>query len=151
MLSAFGIPARYITGSELSTRQRYGKTDIQSLHYDLGKLSKLLGDDKAEIIDLIEKFIELTPEYSAALYIAYEQNNFEEVARTAHKIKSSLELLASGNLRSNIRLINEYARNQENLEKLPKLIKYFSENIPVLLRQLGEKATEMRNKTRDLS
>jgi hypothetical protein len=68
----------------------------------------------------------------------------EEVARSAHKIKSSLELLAAGNLRSNIKLINEYARKNENLEKIPNLVKYYRENIPLLLQQLGEKVVEMK-------
>ena len=144
ILSAFGIAPHYISGSEASSQTEL--TGIKKgLYYDLSKLSKLLGDDKAEIIDLIEKFIELTPEYSAELFTAYEQNNIEEVAKSAHKIKSSLELLASGNLRSNIKLIHEYTRTKENLEKLPKLMKYFRENIPVLLRQLSEKTAEMRD------
>ena len=117
---------------------------MRDLHYDLGKLSKLLGGDQSEIIDLIEQFIELTPEYSNALYAAFEQNNIEEISKAAHKIKSSLELLASGNLRSNINLIHDYAKNKEHLEKLPKLMKYYRENIPVLLKQLEEKMLEMR-------
>jgi len=144
-----GIPLRDISSSKTSSQYRQAATAGENLQYDLTKLSKLLGDDQAEIIDLVGKFIELMPEYSEAMFVAFEQNNIEDVAKTSHKIKASLELLASGNLRSNIKLINEYARNSENLEKLPKLVKYYRENVPVLLRQLSEKLAEMKNVTRD--
>ncbi len=145
LLSSFGMMPTYVTDSETVKKTVQQKKPAFVLHYDLDKLSKLLGDDKAEIIDLIEKFIELTPEYSASLLTEYEQNNIENVSKAAHKIKSSLELLASGNLRSNISLIHDYSRKRENLEKLPKLIKYYRENVPVLLRQLAERVAEMRN------
>jgi CheY-like chemotaxis protein len=144
LLSSFDIPPRYMSDEEASSENNNREPGKPALQYDLTKLLKLLGDDKDEIIDLIEKFIELTPEYSEALFEAFGQNNIEDVARTSHKIKSSLELVASGNLRSNIKLINEYSRNRENLDKLPKLVKYYRENVPVLLSQLGEKAEEMK-------
>jgi CheY-like chemotaxis protein len=145
LLSSFGMMPTYVHDSETGKKPVQQKKPAFVLHYDLDKLSKLLGDDKAEIIDLIEKFIELTPEYSASLLTEYEQNNIENVSKAAHKIKSSIELLASGNLRSNISLIHDYSRKREKLEKLPKLIKYYRENVPVLLRQLAEKVAEMRN------
>ncbi|MCX6267527.1 MAG: ATP-binding protein [Bacteroidetes bacterium] len=144
LLSTFNIPPQYTTDDEKSSPTQNNPETIEALHYDLTKLSRLLGDDTTEIVELIEKFVELTPEYSSALFIAFEQNNMEEIAKEAHKIKSSLEILASEHLSSNIRLIHEYARTKENLEKLPDLIKYYKENIPVLLRQLSEKAAEMR-------
>jgi hypothetical protein len=109
------------------------------------KMPVLLGGETTAILSLIETFIDITPEHSSALSDAFDQNNIKKVAKAAHKIKSSLELLASGNLLNNINLINEYANNSDNLEKLPALIEYFRQNIPVLLRQLGEKATEMSN------
>ena len=144
LLSVFGIQPQYISGMEIPLKTTSSATGSRYLQYDLAQLSELFDNDTSEIIDLIEKFVEYTPEYSSALFTAFEQNDIEKVAKAAHKIKSSLELLASRNLRSNIILIHEYASKKENLEKLPKLIKYYRENIPVLLRQLSEKVLEMK-------
>ena len=144
LLSTFGIPPQYISDSDLPS-QRNDAAPRQNLQYDLTKLSNLLGDDKAEMLFLIKQFIESTPDYSAAMFADFEQNNIEELEKSSHKIKSSLSLLASGNLRSNIKLINEYARKKEHLDKLPNMIKYYRENIPVLLDQLREKVVEMSN------
>jgi CheY-like chemotaxis protein len=144
LMAAFGIPVTYIPSADTASRDASATKSRQNPQFDLTKLSRLLGDDQSEIIDLIEKFIELTPDYSSALYDAFKQNNIVEIARTSHKIKSSLELLASGNLRSNIKLINEYASSGTNLEKLPSLMKYYQENITKLMQQLAEKVDEMR-------
>jgi len=145
LLSTFGIQPEYVSDEEPGSVPEAPGVSLQNVQYDLSKLSKLLGDDKAAIIDMIEQFIELTPEYASAVYSAYAQNNMEELAKAAHKIKSSLEILASGNMRSTIGLINEYARNRENNEKLANLMKYLSENLPVLLNQLSEKVLELKN------
>ncbi|MEI7661661.1 MAG: response regulator, partial [Bacteroidota bacterium] len=144
LLSAFDIPPRYVTDQAEHFPAAATRVARHEVHYDLDKLSTLLDGDQAEIIDLIEKFIEVTPGFSDSLLRAFDQNNIDGIAKAAHKIKSSIDLLASGNLRSNINLIHDYALTGKNLEKLPKLVKYFRENIPVLLQQLQEKAEELK-------
>jgi signal transduction histidine kinase/DNA-binding NarL/FixJ family response regulator/putative methionine-R-sulfoxide reductase with GAF domain len=144
LLSSFGISPVYVSDSGLQVKTNETGPGSRNSSFDLDRLSKMLDNNVDVIIDIVDKFIQYTPEYSAELYTAFEQNNMEEVAKAAHKIKSSLELLASGNLRSNIILIHDYAHKRENLEKLPKLIKYLRENLPVMLSQLGEKAEEMK-------
>ncbi len=147
LLSAFGIDKQYISEPAGSVQDEPVSSEPESLHYDLGRLSKLLGDSKGEIIEVIEQFIELTPEYAASLFNAYEEADMEEVAKAAHKIKSSLDIIAKEDLRKNIRLIHDYARTGEHLEKLPELMKYLRVRIPVMLRQLGLKADELRRES----
>jgi CheY-like chemotaxis protein len=144
LLSAFGISPVYVSDSGVHVKTNQTGPAARENCFYLDKLSKMLDNNTEVIIDIIDKFIQYTPEYSTELFTAFEQNNMEEVAKAAHKIKSSLELLASGNLRSNIVLIHDYSNKRENLEKLPKLIKYLRDNLPVMLSQLGEKVEEMR-------
>jgi signal transduction histidine kinase/DNA-binding response OmpR family regulator/putative methionine-R-sulfoxide reductase with GAF domain len=115
------------------------------VHFDLDKLTILLGEDTEEIISLIETFIGVTPGYAQEMYDAADRNDLVCLAKAAHKIKSSIELLASGNLRSNIRLIHDYAKNNEQPDKLPRLLSYFRKSLPVLIDQLSEKVNEMKN------
>ncbi len=147
LLSAFGIDKQYISEPAGSVQDEPVSSEPESLHYDLGPLSKLLGDSKDEIIEVIEQFIELTPEYAASLFNAYEEADMEEVAKAAHKIKSSLDVIAKEDLRKNIKLIHKYALAGEHLEKLPELMKYLRVRIPVMLRQLGLKADELRRES----
>ena len=147
LLFSFGISPRYLSDPELNLQSGPQDADLVTLHYDLGKLSKLLGGNKEGIIDMIDQFILITPEYSEELFTAFDENNMDELAKAAHKIKSSLEMLASGALRSNIKLIHQYSGNNENIEKLPGLVKSLRESIPVLLSQLREKAEELRRKS----
>ena len=120
------------------------KIERQPPLFNLDQISQLFDDDTTEIIATINSFIELTPLYADAILAAWEQNNMEEVAEAAHKLKSSLELLATENLRTNINLIHDYAKGKHNLEKLPALMKYFGENIPLMIDQLKEKEKELR-------
>ena len=147
LLSAFGIDKQYISEPAGSVQDEPVISEPESLHYDLGRLSKLLGDSKGEIIEVLEQFIELTPEYAASLFNAYEEADMEEVAKAAHKIKSSLDIIAKEDLRTNIKLIHKYALAGEHLEKLPELMKYLRVRIPVMLRQLGLKADELRRES----
>ncbi|MCX6282762.1 MAG: ATP-binding protein, partial [Bacteroidetes bacterium] len=147
LLSAFGINQQYVSGTGGPLQEEPVSSDPENLQYDLGKLSKLLGDSRDEIIETIEQFIELTPEYTAALFDAYEEANMEEVAKAAHKVKSSLDVIAKEDLRRNIKLIHEYAGKGIHLEKLPELLKSLRDQIPVMLRQLGAKADEVRRES----
>jgi CheY-like chemotaxis protein/HPt (histidine-containing phosphotransfer) domain-containing protein len=144
LLSTLDIPLHYISDTTGSPQNHETAPDKPSLQYDLSKLSKLVGDDRAEIIYLLEQFVDLIPEYSSVLFTAFEQNNIGDVEKSAHKIKASLELIASGNLCSNIKLINEYSRKKENLEKLPKLVKYYRDNVAILISQLSVKVAELK-------
>ncbi len=147
LMTTFGIPVQYQTDEDIAALAASSRPYHHELQYDLDKLSKLLSDDQAEIINLIEKFIEVTPALAGDLVEAYDRDSIVDVAKAAHKIKSSLELLASRNLRSNINLIHEYSATESNLEKLPKLLRYFKANIPVLLHQLREKVNDMKKAT----
>ena len=144
LLSVFGITPQFIASEETPVKPVPIKIESQPLLFNLDQISQLFDDDTTEIIATINSFIELTPLYADAILAAWEQNNMEEVAEAAHKLKSSLELLATENLRTNINLIHDYAKGKHNLEKLPALMKYFGENIPLMIDQLKEKEKELR-------
>ncbi len=133
------IQPEYVTSAEAVAPMKQDSEAEQKIQYDIDKLSKLLGDKTSEIIAMSEKFIEFTPGYCQSLFEAFDHNNLDELAKAAHKIKSSMDIFASGNLRSNIRMIEEYAKTQRHTERLPKLINYLKINMPILIKQLNEK------------
>jgi CheY-like chemotaxis protein/HPt (histidine-containing phosphotransfer) domain-containing protein len=144
LLSVFGIQPSYITGTQDNSLTSAEYETGPVLQYDLNKLSKLLGDDRNEMIEVLEKFIELTPGYSDSLFSAFGENDIEGVYKAAHKIKSSLEFIVVGTLRTNILLITDYAKTSQNLEALPGLVSSFMEGISLLMSQLGEEVRELK-------
>ncbi len=110
--------------------------DKSSTQYDISKLDRILGGNKMQLKKMIAKFLDVTPDYVDELNKCLNENDIEGIEKTAHKIKASIDLIASNNLKSNIRLIHDYSKNKERLDKLPQLINYFIENYSKLLSQL---------------
>jgi len=144
LLTAFGIKPHYISENIPDPKPLIPKADAKGVLYDLSKLNDLFDNDVNEIIESIRQFVEVTPEDATTLFLAYDQGNMDAVAKAAHKMKGSLELFVSGNFLSTIRLIHEYARDNENPGKLHKLIAYLKVHLPILFLQLKEKAEALK-------
>jgi len=123
-----------------NTQIKQAKAEI---FHDLGGLSQLINHDKIQLKKLIEKFLEIIPEYGQELIEAYKNKEYEKLNQISHKIKASIDLVAVGDLKSAIQQINEYARTGENLEKLPELIDYFSSSFQQLQQQLQEELKKL--------
>jgi HPt (histidine-containing phosphotransfer) domain-containing protein len=105
-------------------------------HYDLGQLEKILQGDREQINKMLIKFLEVSPVYMKELTDAFSKLDYAQVSDAAHKLKSSLDLLANRNIRSNIRLILEYSRTGTNLEKLPLLFEKLNQFFPEMIKEL---------------
>ncbi len=57
--------------------------------YDLSLLKKMTSDDEKQILNLVERFVESTLEYSDQLMLCNEEKNTEGVRLIAHSLKSS--------------------------------------------------------------
>jgi len=112
--------------------------DKSSTLYDLSKLEKILGGNKKQVKKMIVKFLDVTPEYVDDLNEFLSKNDIEGIEKTAHKIKASIDLIANTKLKSNIRLIYDYSKSKEHLDKLPLLISNFIENYNKLVSQLSQ-------------
>ena len=142
LLKSLGITPEYIT-TDKPEEVTLTPGEVVTL-FDLDNLYELMGDDPQEMINIIEKFIELTPSDCDAVFNAFSSNNIDALAKAAHKVKSSIDLFAAAGLRSNIRTIHEYAKTNQHIEQLPDLIAYMKTNIPVMMEQLEEKAQQLK-------
>jgi len=112
--------------------------DKSSTQYDISKLERILGGNKKQLKKMIAKFLDVTPDYVDELNKCLNENDIEGIEKTAHKIKASIDLIASNNLKSNIRLIHDYSKNKQRLDKLPQLINYFIEHYNKMVSQLKQ-------------
>jgi PAS domain S-box-containing protein len=104
----------------------------------LSKLYKALGDDRNQIKVMISKFLEISPAYYNEVLSGYENQDYALVKKSSHKIKSSIELLASKGIVNNIRLINQFAESKKDHQKLHLLIVYFRDAFPRLCDELKD-------------
>jgi len=124
-------------GNAQGIENKAGEENMDKL-FDLSTIGKILGGDEDQIRKMIRKFIEVTPDYIEELMVAYSENDIEGVESFAHKIKSSIDLVANSEMRDQIRQIHEYCKIWEQLHKLHNLIPSFKKHYDLLLSQLNE-------------
>jgi len=105
---------------------------------DLGTITKILEGDEALITKMVRKFIEVTPAYMNDLMNAYKENDIKGLEMHAHKIKSSIDMVANTEMKDQIRMINEYCKNWEQLHHLQYLIPSFKIRYDQLISELND-------------
>ncbi len=103
---------------------------------DTTKLKQAVGNDPLQLKAMIVRFLEITPAYYQEVLDAYEIRDFSLMQHSSHKIKSSVELLASKNFVNNIRQINKYTPENKDNIKIEFRIKYFRNSFPSLCNEL---------------
>lgn len=97
--------------------------------YDLAQLRELAGDSEEFVIEMVSAFLEHGPSQIEEINDAMKTLNYIEVGRAAHKIKPTLDLMGVESLEKVIRKIEQYGKNEENLNELPALIKTVNDEI----------------------
>jgi CheY-like chemotaxis protein/HPt (histidine-containing phosphotransfer) domain-containing protein len=97
------------------------KVEVQEKFYDLSYLQEL--EDDEYMAEVLQIFLNTTPESLQIIKEQYVRENWEEVYRQAHKLKSSLGILQMNSLLKNISEIELLAKEQVHKEKVPELVK----------------------------
>jgi HPt (histidine-containing phosphotransfer) domain-containing protein len=105
---------------------------------DTSRLLKMVGNEKLMLNRMILKFLEVTPEYMHELSEAALNKDVDAIGRMSHKIKSSIDLVSTDNMRDLIKQINDKSKSPDGLEALPEMIQKFASFFELLTKQLGE-------------
>jgi len=90
--------------------------------YDLNLLKKISNGNDDVVLEMIESFIETVAESLAELDEFSENKEWDRLSATAHRMRPSLDVLGICGIEKEIRLIERYARERKNTEKLPGLV-----------------------------
>jgi|LGOV01.1.fsa_nt_gb HPt (histidine-containing phosphotransfer) domain-containing protein len=90
--------------------------------YNLSQLESLADGDNEFILEIVSTFLEHAPIQVQDIKNAFDISDYNTLGQMAHKIKPSIDLMGIESLTSDIRLIEKYGKNEENLNKLPDLI-----------------------------
>lgn len=106
--------------------------------YDLGYLYDVLGDDPESIAELINTFLTYTPKDLAELNQAYQNEDFNQLAAIAHKLKSSVATLKIATLKDTFQEIDKPYKVLERKEDLPAIMEKINTILEEAMRQLRE-------------
>jgi HPt (histidine-containing phosphotransfer) domain-containing protein len=104
--------------------------------YDLSRLEKMVGSDPAMLNMMVAKFLEVTPGYVKDLEDAVRLGDAEAVGRSAHKIKSAIDLVAKEPLRMLVKKLDELAKRGDTGKEFFDMADLFIRRFSILVSEL---------------
>lgn len=90
--------------------------------YDLSMVQSVSGGDESFIKKMVALFIETVPQNMQDLKNALKEENWDQVGKTAHKLKSTIDSMGIKSIRQEIRTVEANARQKEGLDAVPDLV-----------------------------
>ena len=110
--------------------------------YNLTKIEAFIGNDKKVIDNIIDIFLNNTPEMLLIINKGLKEKDYNNISFYSHKLKSSIDSFSINELKSEIRLIENFSKEKHNLEELPQLIN----NLNNIMNRVIQKVKEDFNK-----
>jgi CheY-like chemotaxis protein/HPt (histidine-containing phosphotransfer) domain-containing protein len=104
--------------------------------YDLSMIHSVSGGDMAFIKKMVLLFIETVPQNVQELVDATGRKNWEQVSKMAHKLKSTIDSMGIRSIHDQIRAVEMNAKNQEQLERMPDMVRQVESVVSVCIQQL---------------
>jgi len=104
--------------------------------YDLTMVHSVSGGDTAFIKKMVRLFIETVPQNVAELKQSVETENWDQAAKLAHKLKSTIDSMGIRSIHQEIRSVESNAKQKANLKEVPLLVQKIESAIATCVRQL---------------
>lgn len=111
---------------------------------DLSFLSKFTDGDQSITIQLTEIFLQQVPEAIQKIEHLISEKNWSQIFPIAHKVKSSFAIFELNELKDAIASIEEYSREQKNLEEIPGLFQKVKSESEIAVRNLGHELKKLK-------
>jgi len=104
--------------------------------YDLTMVRAVSGGDEGFIKKMVLLFVETVPPSVTDLKLAVEKEEWEQVGKLAHKLKSTVDSMGIVSLRDDIRSLETNGKNRLELPSIPPLAQKVSLQIDAVIAQL---------------
>lgn len=106
--------------------------------YDLTMIRSVSGGDPAFLKKMILLFIDTVPQNVKELVESGHSANWDQAARMAHKLKSTVDSMGIKSLREDIRTVEANAKSKTDLQNIPVLIAHIDRVVKECIDQLRE-------------
>jgi PAS domain S-box-containing protein len=90
--------------------------------YDLSMVQSVSGGDEGFIKKMVALFIETVPQNMDELMKAVQTEQWDQVAKTAHKLKSTVDSMGIKSIKQEIRTVEANAKQKTQVEEIPALV-----------------------------
>ncbi|HCQ30416.1 MAG TPA: hypothetical protein DIU39_09030 [Flavobacteriales bacterium] len=106
--------------------------------FDLTLLEQTAMGNQEFMQKMIQMFVDQTPVLLTEMQTCIANNDWAQLGAKAHKLKPSIDLMGIAQLKQEIRDIEQFAKNNENLEILPSKVNHLTEILNQTLAQLQQ-------------
>lgn len=90
--------------------------------FDFSFLNKISGGDEKFIIEMVNTFKEMVPDFINNSQQYLNENNYVALSKEAHKFLPGVSFLGIKHLEEKLSKVEEYSKRNIELEKLPDLL-----------------------------
>jgi HPt (histidine-containing phosphotransfer) domain-containing protein len=105
--------------------------------YDLTMVRAVSGGDESFIKKMVLLFVETVPPSVKDMQAAVATEEWEQVGKLAHKLKSTVDSMGIISLKDDIRSLENYGKNRLELAAIPGLAQRVTEKIEAVIKQLN--------------
>jgi HPt (histidine-containing phosphotransfer) domain-containing protein len=98
------------------------KVELTEKLYDLTMVLSVSGGDESFIKKMVALFVQTVPKNVDDLVAALKKEDWDQVSKLAHKLKSTIDSMGINSLKTVIREVEAFAKQKELLEKVPALV-----------------------------
>ena len=118
--------------------------NADSFVLDFAHLKTLTGDDNEFMIEILELIIEQSPGVLDEMYQLLESGDYSALGATAHKYKSSINILGNSDLIKLMKDIEDTTRDTADHHSLNELVNEFKGVCDHLLDVLGQEVGSLK-------
>ncbi len=117
------IPAEsFLSSKNIPEEKNNEQMNESEKLYDLGMVISVSGGNRDFIKKMVLLFMETVPPNVAELKKSTESENWDQVVKIAHKLKSTIDSMGIKSISPNIRTIESDAKQKINLTEIPSLV-----------------------------
>jgi HPt (histidine-containing phosphotransfer) domain-containing protein len=105
---------------------------------DLTYLKNMSAGNKDLVVEMINIFKTQVAEFNLGMKELYNNKEYEQLGRLAHKAKSSISIMGLEDLAKDLKTFENLAKAGEEVEKYPVFINKFKEETSVAVEELDE-------------
>jgi CheY-like chemotaxis protein len=114
-------PLSTVENKNACSKENTNSCDIEEQLYDLSMVKSVSGGDENFIKKMVDLFIETVPQNVNELNTALKNEDWEQVSKMAHKLKSTVDSMGIKSLKTDIRTVETNAKHKESLLEIPGL------------------------------
>ncbi len=110
--------------------------------YDLSMLIEMESEEPGTLVKIIQIFLESIPEVLNEFMTNFHNNDITSLGSSAHKLKSSIDLLSLTDISILLKKIELCAKKGENLEEIPKWVQLVNSSLNEVFVMLKDEIAE---------